>query len=983
MEQMAHIARVPLGRGNPSESPRMTEWNERPDAPAGGSSPSPTDLLARLQRAVEGRYEIQRELGRGGMGRVFLARDLKHGRDVAIKVLHPELSTALAAERFLREVRTTAQLTHPQILPMHDSGGAGGLLYYIMPYIQGQSLRDRMRREGPLPLEDAIRIVSLVAEALAYAHANGVIHRDLKPENILLQGPNNPLLADFGLARAIQATSTGRLTPTGIVIGSPLYMSPEQAIGEQELTGRSDQYSLGSLLYEMLAGQPPFAAPTPRAILKRKVSEEAAPLRSLRPGTPAAVDRAVKRAMHRSPEQRFSSVEEFVGSLRAPGGSSTRHRRLLTRGTAAFVVVVALVAGYLVLRPAKTLIASGALEPPVRTLVARFDTPSGDSVIASSVTELVRTRLGESPLVALVGRSQIQEALRRMGRPDTTELTPEIVREIALRDNIQAVLTGKVTRVGAGYLLSLEISAPDSARALTTVGVTARDTIELIDAVDRLAREMRKRIGDSFVLLRNVPPLASVTTSSLPALRKYTQALHAMDHEGDYAKAVALLEQAIAQDTGFAMAYRALGIVLSNQGGQRSRVMQMMRQAYRHRDRLTELERGLASAVYFTRIGDFEKAILTYRTVVDTYSTNSTALNNLGYLYGTELGDFARAEEFYHQALASDTSALVLANLYDAQFNQGRIREARETYATLSARYPDHPAVLRDASDMAAALGDYHASRRYALALLEKNRADSSVRIEALTALSALAALQGQLGEAEELAQQAMDAEMERGTPAGYLRGAIALAQLDLHSRGDTSRALRRVGQALTRHPLPSIPFDDRPYLALAWFYADAGRAGPVRALAREHAAKADPAQLHNIQRRQRSIAGALAMAEGRHSDALRLQEALAPGVCIICTLPQRGRAFEATGAADSAIAAYQRYVSTAYLERLELDAVWLPFVHQRLAALFAERGDAAKALAHTGKLVALWAGADPEFRARAEAAHRSIERLSRQREGG
>src|SRR2546428_12474506 len=223
------------------------------------------DLLAVLRDALADRYAVERERGGGGMAMVSLAEDLKHRRPVAIKVLHPELAAAVGADRFLREIEIAARLQHPHILPLYDSGTAGGFLYYVMPYVEGESLRDRLEREKQLPLEDTLRIAGEVAGALAYAHSHGVVHRDIKPENVMLSG-GTAVVTDFGIARAVTAAGDARqLTQTGTGIGTPAYMSPEQATGSAEIDGRGDQYSLACVVYEMLVGEPPFTGPTPQA----------------------------------------------------------------------------------------------------------------------------------------------------------------------------------------------------------------------------------------------------------------------------------------------------------------------------------------------------------------------------------------------------------------------------------------------------------------------------------------------------------------------------------------------------------------------------------------------------------------------------------------------------------------------------------------------------------------------------------------------
>ena len=276
-----------------------------------------SDLRALLEPGFAGAYTIERELGRGGMATVFLARDLKHHRPVALKALYPHLSYVLGPERFRREIELLAALTHPHIVPLHDSGGTAGLLWYTMPYVDGESLRDRLRRDGRLPLEDVVRITTEVADALYYAHGRGIIHRDLKPENILLSA-GHAFVADFGIARALTQAGDDRLTGTGLALGTPAYMSPEQAAGEQAVDARSDIFSLGCVVYEMLAGEPPFTGPSPQAVLAQRLTGPAPPLRSRRADVPQPVEAAVARALAPDPLARYPTAAAFASGLAAP-----------------------------------------------------------------------------------------------------------------------------------------------------------------------------------------------------------------------------------------------------------------------------------------------------------------------------------------------------------------------------------------------------------------------------------------------------------------------------------------------------------------------------------------------------------------------------------------------------------------------------------------------------------------------------------------
>ena len=310
-----------------------------------------TELPSRLERlnvALADRYHLERVLGEGGMATVYLAHDLKHRRQVALKVLEPELTAALGAQRFLHEIQVTANLQHPHILPLYDSGRAEGALFYVMPLVRGESLRDRLEREKLLPVEETIRIVQQVAGALDFAHRQGIIHRDIKPANILLQD-GEALLADFGIALALTEAGGGRLTGTGLSIGTVQYMSPEQAGGERDLDERSDIYSLAAVTYEMLAGEPPVIGRTPAAIIAKLLTERPTPLRLMRDVVPRSLDDAVMRALARERTDRFASVREFADALTGamPVAAAPRRTRTITL---ALLGILAVVGAYAVAR---------------------------------------------------------------------------------------------------------------------------------------------------------------------------------------------------------------------------------------------------------------------------------------------------------------------------------------------------------------------------------------------------------------------------------------------------------------------------------------------------------------------------------------------------------------------------------------------------------------------------------------------------------
>ena len=394
------------------------------------------DPVEALRAALADRYRIGREIGRGGMASVYLAEDLRHGRQVALKVLDPELAAVIGPDRFLREIRTSARLTHPHILPVHDSGSAAGLLYYVMPHVEGESLRILLDREQRLPIPDAIRFAAEVARALDYAHAKGVVHRDIKPGNVLLQS-GQAVLADFGIARVVEPSAGEQLTQTGIMMGTPLYMSPEQTTAVH-VDGRSDLYSLGCVLYEMVAGQPPFTGATAGSVIQQHLIATPRPLSELRPGVPAGLDRVITRALSKTPADRFqtgalmaesleaalatsSEIAAAAGAAADPTGATIampqieRGRRRLAVISVGAVLLLAVGwfawdRGWLPTRAQPT------MDPNKRAwiLVADFDAP--DSVLATAVKDLVTTALDQSTIVRTVPATGIYEALAAAGK---------------------------------------------------------------------------------------------------------------------------------------------------------------------------------------------------------------------------------------------------------------------------------------------------------------------------------------------------------------------------------------------------------------------------------------------------------------------------------------------------------------------------------------------------------------------------------------
>jgi serine/threonine-protein kinase len=507
---------------------------------------------ARLQDALGDRYHIERQLGRGGMAMVYLARDLRHERLVALKILHPELAATLGPERFLHEIRTAAALQHPHILPVFDSGNAAGQLWYTMPYVEGETLRRRLDRERQLPLDDTLRIATQVLGALEYLHSHDVIHRDIKPENILLEG-DQAVLSDLGIARAIHAAGEDRITETGFTVGTPAYMSPEQAAADRDLDGRSDVYSMGIVLYEMLTGEPPFTGRTVQAIMARRLTEAPRPIHLTRDSVPADLEQAALKALARAPADRHKTAGAFASALDQKPTTSTRaagSRPGRKRVAAALAVVIAavIVAGVLRSRPN----ANPELDA---------------SLIAVAPFDVLDPQLGlwREGLVDLLSRN-----LDGAGPLRTVSPTVIVRRWRGRADPVSAGDLGRRTGAGLALYGSLLSAGRDSVRVRATLFDVRRNSpveewelAEVADRVDRLADSLTFRLLRDLGRTRPVGSvrLASFGSSSLPAVKAFLQGEQHL-RRSNWDSALGYYERAIRLDSTFPLALRRASTAL-------------------------------------------------------------------------------------------------------------------------------------------------------------------------------------------------------------------------------------------------------------------------------------------------------------------------------------------------------------------------------------------------------------------------------------
>jgi serine/threonine-protein kinase len=466
------------------------------------------DQIQRLQAALADRYVIERELGRGGAATVYLADDLKHDRKVALKVLRPELAAALGPGRFAREVAIAARLSHPNILALHDSGEAGGFLFYVMPHVQGESLRHRLRREAQLPIEEAIRVTRQVASALAHAHAQQVIHRDIKPENILLY-EGVAMVADFGIALTVNSSPSDRLTETGFLIGTPEYMSPEQAAGERALDARSDVYSLACVLHEMLAGAPPFTGPSTAAVIARHMIDPVPAVRRLRGDAPAALEAALAKALAKAPEERFPSAAAFAAALVAP-------------------------------------VAAKGAAPSVAVLPFRNLSPDPENeYFADGITEDVIAHLSKIRALKVISRTSVMRFKNQ----------EQSLREIGALLEATTILEGSVRRAGDRVRIVAQLIdvATDQHLWAETYDRQLTDIFAIqTDVALQIAAALKAELDpNEQTRIRRAP------TSDLGAYQLYLQGRHCLlrDTEEEILKAINYFEQAITRDPAYALAY--------------------------------------------------------------------------------------------------------------------------------------------------------------------------------------------------------------------------------------------------------------------------------------------------------------------------------------------------------------------------------------------------------------------------------------------
>ncbi len=717
----------------------------------------PTEL-ERLNTALSGRYTIERKIGSGGMATVYQAEDLKHHRKVAVKVLRAELAAEVGAERFLREIEIAAQLQHPHILPLYDSGHEGGILYYVMPFVRAGSLRDRMDREVRLPIDDAVRIARAVALALDYAHRRDVVHRDIKPENILLS-EDQPVIADFGIAKATSVVGDGErkgaLTEGGLAVGTPAYMSPEQATAEGELDGRTDLYGLACVLYEALAGEPPFAGSNARSTMVLHMTQPVPSLRAKRPDVPLWVDQVVAKAMGKEPSDRYATSLEFAEALAAPASGTAAIRGLGHVGAKRTVAVL----------------------PFVNT------SPDPDNeYFSDGITDELINALAKVDRLQVASRTSAF-ALKGSGRD---------VREIGAMLNVAVVLEGTVRKEGDRLRITAQLTNVADGRHFWSERYD-RELRDVFQVQDEIARTIVSTLRRT--LLGDVgEPVPKRYTENLAAYNHYLRGRYHWNRRGrdGLAEAVKHFELAIAEDKGYALAHTGLADSYALQLDYRGiPVAEGMQRAKAEALKALELDDDLAEAhtslawVTFLYEWDWEAAEREFRRAIELNPAYATAHQWYAWL----LMALGRTDD----ALAEGRASL------EADPASVSIRRTLGWLYYYAGRSADALVHLRQAVALQPNAQESH--RVLGLALTQEGQFDAAADAfrEALSlgpesaytkaAMAYLAAVTGRLDETERILN-----ELEEYATEAYV-SPVAFATVYV-AMGDTDRALASIEQA-------------------------------------------------------------------------------------------------------------------------------------------------------------------------------------------
>jgi tetratricopeptide (TPR) repeat protein len=930
-----------------------------------------------------GRYEVRDYVGRGGMGVVYRARDVALDRPVALKLLAPASDDAgtLGRARLLDEARTASALDHPNIAVVHEIGALdSGRPYLAMAWYDGETLAARLQR-GALPVADAVTIAARLADALAAAHEAGIVHRDVKPANVILTRAGVPKLLDFGIAT--RAPDDGAVLPAAAASGTPgtlAYMSPEQARGDV-VDARTDVWSLGVVLFEMLVGARPFTGDDAAATRAAIRSVPAPALRARRADVPPALEAIVARCLAKSPGDRFESAAVLREALERVPHPASRGAitplprvRVVALGALACLAVGAL-ATWMRVAPSRVAPVAPAGVAMPRTLVLAAATRADGTLAprdndAVLVEDAARAAVRGEGGAAIAGDSLVRAVLARMRRAADTPLAPAIAREIAEREGLAGVVEPSVARVGPRRVLVLRAVAPDG----TELASAREELVEGAPALGvtaRLAARLREAIAMPLARAPRRAALPRVTTSSIEALRLHAQAVRVWTVEGDQSVPLSFLQQAVALDSGFVDAWRRLAIANANAGGPVARSRDAVERAWRFRGLVGEGERWQAEAAYHGTITRDRARVIAAHEAAIRCCDAIPPFNLVSHYLSRR--EFAAAESVVLRLLGTgDSSYVLLRALAEVRVNLGR-RAAADSVVAIALRREPARAQADLVVPMLLARGDYDGAERL-LTRIATTAPVRPARAVAWAALASLHTMRGRLGLAEEAMRRRQEEERAAGFPADTLGHRIVAAHDRLRLGVDPIGGRTGFASWLATLDLAALPPVSGAHgvayaLLVSRAWAALGR--PVEArraiAALERDRRVPGLRQWLAPRIETARAEAdLAAGDGRRAvDAFRRGDRSSDGPasdCVICLYGDLGRAWDGAGEADSARVAWERYLATPQSRRLEFDAVTLGPALARLGELHETRGDTAHAREAWSRLAALWRDADAEL---------------------
>ena len=965
-----------------------------PRCGSGGSFAPVTDLLNQLMVSLGPGYRIDRELGGGGMSRVFLAEELALGRRVVVKVLPSEFASTEGAERFQRETRVVASLQHPNIVPVISAGGDADLLWFTMPFIEGESLRARLEREGELPVAEAIRQWTEILDALAYAHGRGIVHRDIKPENVLLSG-RHALVADFGIARALSSVVSGaRATATGVSIGTPAYMSPEQAVGESNVDARADIYSAALVMYEMLCGVSPFNERSAARLMVAHATQPVPSIRERRAQVSAELEALVLRCLEKRPADRPQSAEEVLralasvpdatsghssgertSSVTAPKPQSGRGARRVVLAGVAVAALVGAAFGMNVWRSRSTMPAAVPDSSRVAVMLMPPVFEPADSLLMKGAVEMLDARLKGDRRVAFVNMA---EAAKTPGI-DERLVVGSFSRDSLLRwlpdIGVHSHVTISLARAGSGYLLSATVrsTAPDS--VLYARQLSAASASELPSITETLVGETAAALGRAFGRIQRPMPDGKFLGIGPDAARNWKEAGD-LAAGRDYNGAAAKFRSVLRADSTLPDAWMGLFYALTNAGVGTDERYRAIAAAYRYRGRIPfETARRDVESNYLRVTGDWDRSLALYQS--QERGGERFGANGYGLLL-VDLRRFDDALQVFQRI--RDTTGQILTpvdlNHVRTLLDLGRASEAKDAVARMErAQSSTHPQVMSARMDLARAARDADTLLAVAKAQ-ESNTRSTSTRLSLLSAQRYAELARGAISSADEIHKKRIELMQEAGLTSEALASAIGHVAEKAILLGDTPELRRELEAAYSPTVFDALPPMDRPWAGTMNALARLGRLKEARAIS----AQADALIPQEFRRAfQITLAGArleIALAEGNAKRAIEQARLRDRGGCVPCAYPGYARAWDAAGNADSALHYFDRFLDARSSRLMELDGAQGAKAMLRSAELREARGDITGALTRYREFVERWRNASPALQPRVRDAQARIARL-------